>query len=433
MCGIVGVIGALDKQERNVFQQLLFADTFRGYDSTGIFSLNYQDIVRTFKKAVSAPDFLQFKQIDSMMYARALVGHNRWATKGGVNNVNAHPFTHGRITGVHNGTLRQQSLLPESKDFDVDSENIFYSLNKIGEDETIKRLNGAFALVWHDAQDNTIKMVRNDERPLHYAMSDDEQHVFFASEKGMLLWILARNGVKFKKIEEVKEGRLYTFTTPLRGKKVEKTSRKVEFYKAPVVTRLPAKTTPATSTNHNSTSADKIRKEVDAILGKTFRFRAEVIKVGKHLGRDYVPLVPLEPIEIAGIPVKVRVVDYRRFKELEQASKDGSLIEAELFSSSSSHEKIPHYFLASGSSVNIFENEPDEAEDDPAIIVAEGYDGELLTEKKWKEATKGGCVWCASPAVLSDENLFIAQDQFICPDCKGIPMIQDYLRDGGVC
>ncbi|MSE24831.1 hypothetical protein GKC32_10305, partial [Lactobacillus curvatus] len=81
---------------------------------------------------------------DEMMRASlcVLMGHNRWATKGKINERNAHPFEHDHIIGAHNGTLRNQHLLPNHLDFEVDSDNIFHAMSTIGVDATIAKTSG---------------------------------------------------------------------------------------------------------------------------------------------------------------------------------------------------------------------------------------------------------------------------------------------------
>lgn len=129
-----------------------------------------------------------------------IVGHSRHATKGAINSRNAHPFSHGNITLVHNGTLVDQDLLPDSKAFEVDSENICHSINKIGAAETIQKLDGAFTLIWHDASDNRLHIIRNDERPFHLARLGTSW--FGASEEAMLMWILQRSKSHKNRIDE---------------------------------------------------------------------------------------------------------------------------------------------------------------------------------------------------------------------------------------
>src|SRR3546814_3056993 len=96
-----------------------------------------------------------------------LFGHNRAATKGAVNQENAHPFNHGDIVGCHNGTLYNVTNLDDHKDFKVDSENIFYDMSRNGAKATIAKLQGAFALCWYDESNRTVNLVRNSQRPMY--------------------------------------------------------------------------------------------------------------------------------------------------------------------------------------------------------------------------------------------------------------------------
>ena len=212
MCGIV-IMGCKYPGARDVdmFEELLFADTFRGPHSTGVHSLfqlvdKGEIVTETRKKMLDGPAFIASKfwpevsekrvpgaTANSVLIKRpfCMIGHNRWATKGGINDANAHPFTHDHITMVHNGTLRDQTILPEHKRFEVDSDNVAYALANWGAEKTIQNLNGAFTLVWHDAKEQTVNIIRNSERPFHLAKTTTGDW-FGASEEAMLKWILAR-------------------------------------------------------------------------------------------------------------------------------------------------------------------------------------------------------------------------------------------------
>lgn len=205
MCGIVGMAGSAYKDEKKVLKDLLYMDQLRGEDSTGLVSVNRQHVVEYHKRAIGAYDFLSLQQTNNL-FARenlVMIGHNRWATAGAVNSVNAHPFKHGKIIGVHNGTLVNQKLLPEYNLFEVDSDNIFYSLNKIGVQATCKLLYGAYALVWWDSEASTLNFLRNEERDLWYAFSKLGTKMFWASEKHMLLAALERNKVEWSEVRQV--------------------------------------------------------------------------------------------------------------------------------------------------------------------------------------------------------------------------------------
>lgn len=217
----------MTQKEVGTFEKLLFADTFRGPHSTGVFARRtmWMDAeehvsIPLYKKAVEGPEFLEtqgwadtsrgFK--DVAKFPNFIVGHNRYATVGTINDENAHPFKHGDITLVHNGTLLDQTLLPDHRQFDVDSENVCHSINKIGASETIQNLDGAFVLIWHDAKDDTLHIIRNDERPFHLAKTQSGDW-FGASEEAMLMWILKRPRIPYTVTEhfECKVGVEYVF------------------------------------------------------------------------------------------------------------------------------------------------------------------------------------------------------------------------------
>lgn len=180
MCGLVGIIGpSNNKETRDMFKYMLFFDTLRGWDSTGVFTVSDKtDSVSIFKKAMPAPDFIHMPQMKDMLTYRAtysptysaMIGHNRAATVGVVNSVNAHPFEHGDITLVHNGTLRNEKELKSYMDHDVDSEMLCDDFSREGWKSTIEMTQGAYALIWNDSSDNTINVLRNSERTLYLAV-----------------------------------------------------------------------------------------------------------------------------------------------------------------------------------------------------------------------------------------------------------------------
>jgi len=217
-CGIVGAAGVLNNKEKDAVRDLLIMDALRGKHSTGLIAVNKAGEATYAKKAVTPYDFLDMASVYKKFNAfdnRVLVGHNRYATKGAINNTNAHPFSHGDITGVHNGTIRKQHRLVDHKDFEVDSENIIHSLNKVGEDETVKNLEGAYALVWWNNKEQRLKFLRNSERPLFFTASEDAKTIYWASEKYMLKAALHRNGLKHQAILPFEEDMLYTFDLKL--------------------------------------------------------------------------------------------------------------------------------------------------------------------------------------------------------------------------
>lgn len=217
MCGIVGFISNEKLKNwtnrRDFFKQALITDVIRGYHSTGVFGMfaknKHKGAAVSYKKAVDPITFWDIREAGQYLYNvddfQCLFGHNRQATKGDVNHVNAHPFSHGPITGVHNGTLRSANGLKNFYDFDVDSEALIYNIAELGPEETFAKADGAFAVVWVDERDRTIHLIRNDERPLAIGRNEAGS-MFVASEKDMLKWIANRNYISFEEILVLKPG-----------------------------------------------------------------------------------------------------------------------------------------------------------------------------------------------------------------------------------
>ena len=158
MCGIVGYTG-----KQSVAKQILDALElleYRGYDSAGmaiVDETNGQVQIR--KRAGRVAD------LDKVWKANPVngicgIGHTRWATHGGVSDVNAHPHRAGRVTLVHNGIIENYEELKDHFGLadelisDTDSEVVAAVLNRFytGDPhealfQTVKCLKGTFALV----------------------------------------------------------------------------------------------------------------------------------------------------------------------------------------------------------------------------------------------------------------------------------------------
>jgi len=249
MCGHVGVAGNIWKGEKEAFRLLLWHDYVRGPHSTGV-GIATKDNHITYMKSIGSPEKLweAFEgegmtngMIDAQ--ARALIGHNRWATVGRKIGANAHPFMHGNIIGAHNGTLNafRLSNFPKHKEFEVDSECIFESLSSDGFDKTMDRIYGAYALVWYDKGTEKMNFIRNKDRPLYVVWNDGGDALFWASEKWMLEVSLARCNIKHKEIQDLPVDTLYQLDVSKPGNmrnvelvEVKKhTGFEVPVYKAP--------------------------------------------------------------------------------------------------------------------------------------------------------------------------------------------------------
>src|SRR5690606_14959358 len=110
---------------------MLVMDQLRGKDSVGVYGVNPKGQCSYHKSTAHPSDFLQLKAVTSIINTSCtLVGHNRHATLGAVNSNNAHPFQHGHITLVHNGTLDRYPTLEGQSAFDTDSECVAWNLSQ---------------------------------------------------------------------------------------------------------------------------------------------------------------------------------------------------------------------------------------------------------------------------------------------------------------
>lgn len=109
MCGIIGYIG---KENALPFiMEGLRKESYRGYDSSGVVVFDKDKI--HFAKAVGKLEILEEKLHGQSFFGVIGLGHNRWATHGGVTETNAHPHTDckNNIFVVHNGIIENYQIL----------------------------------------------------------------------------------------------------------------------------------------------------------------------------------------------------------------------------------------------------------------------------------------------------------------------------------
>ena len=203
MCGLVGIAGDLSHRHLSVFKDLLRFDTVRGPHSTGVAAVDLDGEIHIKKNTLNGFDFVEeTKSLGTIVtYNRhILMGHNRHATVGKVNNNNAHPFeVDGKFVGAHNGTLKEhlcKGFIKDFDDFGTDSEAALTSMFRRGAKETLENISGAWAFVYYNSEDRTLNFTRNDKRPLFVATKKDNLDVImWASESWMLKCAMGRNGI----------------------------------------------------------------------------------------------------------------------------------------------------------------------------------------------------------------------------------------------
>ena len=203
MCGIFGVTGStIMADDIKTFRQLAIVNYLRGAHATGMAAVCRSNTryLKGTSDAISFVEGSKFQRLASRKANTALLGHCRHATAGNADDPDgAHPFQHGHITGMHNGTLFDRSGLSDLRDFEVDSEHIVYSLSQMDDDSEIvdmlEKLDGAYALAWHNRKDNTINIARNDERELAYCITKQGDFIW-CSELAMLKAIVSRRSIQ---------------------------------------------------------------------------------------------------------------------------------------------------------------------------------------------------------------------------------------------
>jgi glutamine---fructose-6-phosphate transaminase (isomerizing) len=104
MCGIVGYIGPREATEVVVggLQRL----EYRGYDSAGI-AVYDREVGLQLRRSVGKLSGLQARLAHEPAVGQLAIGHTRWATHGGVTELNAHPHrdASGNIVVIQNGIV----------------------------------------------------------------------------------------------------------------------------------------------------------------------------------------------------------------------------------------------------------------------------------------------------------------------------------------
>ncbi|MBI9099622.1 MAG: glutamine--fructose-6-phosphate transaminase (isomerizing) [Spirochaetaceae bacterium] len=230
MCGIVGYCG--DKLASEVLLSGLKRLEYRGYDSSGI-SVNSGNKLSIIKKTGKIKNLRD--AVPENLPGHFGIGHTRWATHGGVTDINAHPHSDSseKIAVVHNGIIEnytglKEKLLREGYVFksETDSEVLAHLISKFYEGDLESAVKSALSLVkgtygiivMHADKDNELIGARNGS-PLVLGIGDDE--MFLASDVSAIL-AYTKQVVYFEDGEVVKVTSKGFTTSDLKNNRVSK-------------------------------------------------------------------------------------------------------------------------------------------------------------------------------------------------------------------
>ena len=187
MCGIVGYIGF--REPKDVLIEGLKTLEYRGYDSAGI-ALKNDTSVQIIKEVGRIASLEEKVNKGKLINSHIGIAHTRWATHGGVTEVNAHPHTIGRVTLVHNGIIEnamelKEKLSSEGVTFNTETDtevltaliDYYYDNDPVvAIEKAIKDVRGSYALAIVFKDQDKLFAVRED-LPLIVGYGKDEYFV----------------------------------------------------------------------------------------------------------------------------------------------------------------------------------------------------------------------------------------------------------------
>ncbi len=189
MCGIVGVLG--HHEVAPILVEALKRLEYRGYDSAGIATVNAGKLDR--RRAVGKLHHLSDLLVHEPLAGKAGIGHTRWATHGAATVVNAHPHRSGPVAVVHNGIIENfrelRTELAEAGlacETETDTETVALLVRHYMDQgmpprdaarTTLKRLEGAFALLFLFDGEEDLMIAARKGSPLAIGHGDGEMFV----------------------------------------------------------------------------------------------------------------------------------------------------------------------------------------------------------------------------------------------------------------
>ena len=322
MCGLMGLINVNNKSRgyASFIRDAFTGSMLRGTDSSGIAVVDtVHSSTEVHKLPVPGMYYVDDRVAASLIREAdkantIIMCHVRHATVGKVNYDNAHPFEINTdvstLVGAHNGTLTSWMSRPSAKEFVSDSK---WALSRIAEEgvDAFEEITGAYTFVWWDSKDEgVLNMARNSQRPMWIALLQDGG-MAYASEAGMLYWLLERNDIKIERMFELEVDKLYQFNV----------DNPHEYKSTHLPKHVPTYTGMSIGTysyNSNTTYAlthvEKVQKLLDSVasedkkpLAKQPQVTEAEVKEAKEIGwlNQEVEFLPLEVLEDGSVSGEV--------------------------------------------------------------------------------------------------------------------------------
>ncbi|MGQ0634950.1 MAG: glutamine--fructose-6-phosphate transaminase (isomerizing) [Planctomycetaceae bacterium] len=114
MCGIVGYVGEGQREAVDVLMEGLHRLEYRGYDSAGVAVFANGNGIAIRKRVGRVGELARLLD-EQPVHGRVGIGHTRWATHGGISDINSHPHVGGEgdVVVAHNGVIENYATLKE--------------------------------------------------------------------------------------------------------------------------------------------------------------------------------------------------------------------------------------------------------------------------------------------------------------------------------
>jgi hypothetical protein len=378
-------------------------------------------------KQLGSPfNLFEDKRYDKLMARKnkALIGHNRYATIGGVSRASAHPFENDTLIGVHNGTLQNHHRFEDALDFHVDSEKLYHHIHKRGVRDALRHAEGAWALVWWDKKEESLNFLRNAERPLWMCRSEDLKTLFWASEAWMLDIALSRHSIKHGDLFQLTEDKLHTLQIDRNSKMSAPIIIDAKGVEKPVYQPYNSNFTVKPHTISTQITGTNVVVPLKKKGGLDTKFASrtyvELETMGRMLDSFSAPYIACFDKGHPDYEIRLYVQQLKTQILEDEGQIAGSI------SGFVSNPRTPgtgYYKVAPLSVVCRDEEDPVGADD----VLYMNHAGRLVNKEDWKHQYKA-CGWCSLDLDPEEENQFTTSGDCICASCKTLDDVKMYTN-----